>query len=146
MGRAPGMGRMRRAARRLTGRGGEGGQGLVEFALVLPLLLVILFAIVDFGRLYQGQVTLTHAVREGARLGAVGGSTTQVAARVQATAGGLDPAVSVSLPAAAGGSVVVAADAQVELITPLGALINTVFGGSMGTSFDLSATADMHRE
>jgi Flp pilus assembly protein TadG len=127
-------------------RRGEGGQSLVEFALVLPLLLVVLFAIVDFGRIYQGHVTLTNAVREGARLGAVGGTSAQIAARVQATAGGLDPSVTAVVPATAGQSVVVEADAQVELITPLGALIARFLGGSMGNAVDLSARADMRLE
>ena len=67
-------------------RGGETGQSLVEFAMVLPLLLVILFAIVDFGRIYQANVSLTNAVREGARLGAVGGTSGEITARVTATA------------------------------------------------------------
>jgi Flp pilus assembly protein TadG len=149
------MGTMRRGTGRGGRRGGgagagagagEGGQSLVEFAMVLPLLLVVLFAIVDFGRIYQGHVTLTNAVREGARLGAVGGTSAQIAARVEATAGGLDPAVTAVVPASAGQSVVVEADATVELVTPLGALITKFFRGSLSNSFALSARADMRLE
>ena len=47
------------------------GQSLVEFALVLPVLAVILFAIVQFGFLFAGQVGLTNAVRDAARTAAV---------------------------------------------------------------------------
>lgn len=43
------------------------GQGLVEFALILPLLLVVLFGVFDLGRIYFSTITLTSAAREGAR-------------------------------------------------------------------------------
>ena len=42
-------------------------QALVEFAIVAPLLLVLLFAVVDFGRVIYIYVTLNQAVNEGAR-------------------------------------------------------------------------------
>jgi len=45
----------------------EDGQSLVEFALVLPVLLLLLCAIIDFGWLYYNQITLNNAAREGAR-------------------------------------------------------------------------------
>lgn len=45
----------------------ERGAAAVEFALVLPLLLLIMLAIVDFGRAYNVQISLTHAARESAR-------------------------------------------------------------------------------
>jgi Flp pilus assembly protein TadG len=43
------------------------GQGLIEFVLVGPLLLVILFAIADLGMMYLTAQTVQHATREGAR-------------------------------------------------------------------------------
>lgn len=43
------------------------GQSLVEFALVIPMFLLILFAILDFGFLLYSRITLINAVREGAR-------------------------------------------------------------------------------
>jgi Flp pilus assembly protein TadG len=52
------------------------GQSLVEFALVLPILLLILLGVVDLGRVYYAYVTLTNASREGARFGATYGWTT----------------------------------------------------------------------
>jgi Flp pilus assembly protein TadG len=45
----------------------EGGQAAVEFALVLPLLLVLLLAIIEFGIAFSNYVTLTDAARVGAR-------------------------------------------------------------------------------
>jgi Flp pilus assembly protein TadG len=49
----------------------ERGAAAVEFALVLPLLMLLLFGIIEFGRAYNAKVTLTHAAREGARALAV---------------------------------------------------------------------------
>jgi hypothetical protein len=45
------------------------GAAVVEFAVVLPLLLVILFGIVEFGLLFYNKQVLTNASREGARAG-----------------------------------------------------------------------------
>lgn len=44
---------------------------MVEFAMVAPLLLVVLFAVVQFGAVYNDYVTLTDATRAGARKAAV---------------------------------------------------------------------------
>src|SRR5688572_15978951 len=49
----------------------ERGQTMVEFALVAPLLCVLLFGIIQFGVLYSSYVTLTDATRAGARKAAV---------------------------------------------------------------------------
>lgn len=49
----------------------EQGQTMVEFALVVPLLLVVLFGILQFGAVYNDYVTLTDATRVGARKAAV---------------------------------------------------------------------------
>src|SRR6266852_3362993 len=43
-------------------------QSMVEFAIVAPLLLVLLFGIVDFGRVIYIYVTLNQAVNEGLRV------------------------------------------------------------------------------
>ncbi len=49
-------------------RDGERGAALVEFALTLPLLLVVIAGIVDFGFVFQRYEVITNAAREGARL------------------------------------------------------------------------------
>ena len=43
------------------------GQGLVEFALILPIFLLLLFGMVEFGRAYMTKNILTGAAREAAR-------------------------------------------------------------------------------
>ena len=44
------------------------GQGLLEFALLVPLLILLVFGAIDLARAYHAQVTITNASREGARL------------------------------------------------------------------------------
>jgi hypothetical protein len=51
---------------------GEGGQAMVELALSLPLLLAIVFIIVELGGAYASYITLINSAREGARLAARG--------------------------------------------------------------------------
>jgi Flp pilus assembly protein TadG len=58
-------GRLTRCARRL--RDHEGGAAALEFALVFPLVVVMLFGIVEFGRAWQRNQVITDAAREGAR-------------------------------------------------------------------------------
>ena len=61
----------------------QSGAELVEFALVLPLLLLVFGGIVDFGLLLQRQQVVTNAAREGARLAILPGYTlADVQARV----------------------------------------------------------------
>lgn len=49
----------------------EEGQALVEFALAIPVFLILLFGIVEFGLLLYNQQVITNASREGARYGIV---------------------------------------------------------------------------
>lgn len=51
---------------------GEKGASAVEFAIILPILIMLLFGIIQFGIAYNKYIAVTHAVREGARLAAVG--------------------------------------------------------------------------
>lgn len=49
------------------------GQALVEFALLLPVLLLIIGGMIDFGFVYHEQLVMTAAAREGARVAVVNG-------------------------------------------------------------------------
>jgi hypothetical protein len=49
-------------------RSSERGAEVIEFAIILPLLLLIVFGIVDFGFLFQRYVVVTNAAAEGARV------------------------------------------------------------------------------
>lgn len=49
----------------------ERGQALLEFAMVIVLLLLLIFGIIDFARVFFGYATMANGVREGARYGIV---------------------------------------------------------------------------
>lgn len=63
-------------------RGSERGAVAVEFALLAPVLIMLLLGIMEFGRAYNAQVTLTNAAREGVRSMAINNS--QLTARTSA--------------------------------------------------------------
>lgn len=67
---------MRRARR------SQRGAAALEFALVAPVLIMLLLGIVDFGMLMNAQSLVANAVREGARTGALGGNSFQTKAAV----------------------------------------------------------------
>src|SRR5215469_7690593 len=62
---------------RRGGASSDRGAAAVEFALLLPLLVLIVFGVIDFGRAINAQITLTQAAREGARALALGQATYQ---------------------------------------------------------------------
>lgn len=74
------------------------GAAAVEMAIMLPLLLLVIGGIVDFGRYFLQEVQLTNAAREGVRVAVIGEA--DVLLRVQAAAPGIpaltmDPAAPV---------------------------------------------------
>jgi Flp pilus assembly protein TadG len=75
---------MRRLLRRRSGR----GQGLVEFALVFPLFVLILFGLIDIGRAVFAYNEITNAAREGTRVAIVNQDVPTIEDRIagQATA------------------------------------------------------------
>ena len=71
------------------------GQTLTEFAMVLPLLALLLFGVIQFGIVFHQYVTLTDSVRAGGRQGAVSRDLSNPQAvvidRVRRSAADLDP-------------------------------------------------------
>ena len=63
---------MNRSHRRTIDFRSQKGQSVTEFALALPILILLLFAVIQFGIVFNNYVTLTDATRAGARKGAVG--------------------------------------------------------------------------
>jgi Flp pilus assembly protein TadG len=59
--------------RRASRWGDESGAELIEFALVFPLLLLVVLGIIDFGLLFQRYEVVTNAAREGARVSVLPG-------------------------------------------------------------------------
>ena len=61
--------------RRAKGGGGERGQSLAEFALVLPILLLLLVGVVEVGNGLNSYQTIVDTARDGARLGSKGSAS-----------------------------------------------------------------------
>lgn len=141
--------------RRRVGRRDDGAE-LIELAIVLPLLLLVFAAIIDFGFLFQRWEVVTNAAREGARIAVLPGYTTpDVQARINSylAASGLSspptpPTVAYSnqvLPSGSSISVVtVTVDypANLNYLGPIAALI----GGTQPGSIMLHAVSVMRTE
>ena len=67
------------------------GQALVEFALVLPILLVFVFAIVFVAQIGVARLALEHAAAEGARAGALTDLDAEIRRAVDASVAPLQP-------------------------------------------------------
>jgi Flp pilus assembly protein TadG len=120
----------------------QDGTAAIEFALAAPFLLAFIFFMVDCGLLAYSYVSVTNAVREGARCGAVGGTNAAVVARVQNTAA-LSGTVTVDAPSRGpniGDNITVTAHYTYDWITP----INIVPGLNLANfTFTKSATMRM---
>lgn len=68
----------------------EKGQSLVEFALLVPLLILILMSIIEFGLFFNSFIIISNSTREGARLGSLGGTDIEIELRIKETATALD--------------------------------------------------------
>ena len=69
-----------------TKKRSEEGAAAVEFALIASLLFMILFGVIEFGRIFNELEVMNSAAREGARVAAVRGTSTQVSDAVEAAA------------------------------------------------------------
>ena len=132
-------------------KNGEKGQALVEFTLLIPIFLLLLFAIVDFGMGFHAWITVTNSAREGARLGAVMATEQQIVDRVYQTSDLTNEATNMTVSVAGeqgapGQSVVVQVDYDYDLITPLAGLIQFFSGNVIGPTLTFSSTAEMRLE
>lgn len=107
------------------------GQSLVETALVLPIIILVLTGIIDFGLLFNTYLQVSNASREGARVAAIGNTDAVIISAVNTVAAALDPdklTVVISPEEAAGresgDSVTVTVQYEYKMITPLiGAIV-----------------------
>lgn len=133
---------LRRTSRRRHKSHLDRGAAAVEMALVLPLLLLVLFGLIDFGRAFNAQMQLTQAAREAVRVKALGGTNVDAQARVDAATGGLvsptsapfsKPTASFPFANCAAGDITSNAKVTVsysfQFITPLGPIAR-FFGAS----------------
>ena len=146
--------RLRRAQPKSRDRGAE----LVEFALVLPVLLLILIAIMDFAFMFRNYEIVTNAAREGARVGVLSDyQLSDAVARAEAylTASGLTDAhaspvaVPTTVTVTVAGVTKTMNAVQVTVTYPHGFLllgpISRWFGSGLG-AITLTGTATMRTE
>ena len=114
------------------------GAAAVEFALILPLLLLIIFGIIDFGRMLNAQTTTNQAAREAARVVMLGGDQGDAQGRVDWAVGGTGLAttmVNSSCPANpdADDDARVTVTYEFTFITPVGVLAGLFANGEDDT-------------
>jgi len=137
-----------------TGRSSTRGAAAVEFALVLPIFLILVFGIIELSVILYNNAVITNAAREAARAGVVLRQPKLTVAQIQAVAQtyaqnqlitfGTVAAPTVTVPSGAGGSFGTPLTVTVSYsYTPLG--IST-FLSTLGPTVPLSATSVMANE
>lgn len=120
------------------------GQSLVETALVLPLLLLIVFGTIEFGRVFNAYLVVSNASREGARAAAVGKSNSEIttmATDKAASIGTVSVTISPSDSRPYGSEVTVTVNHTLNLIVPI---IRTIIAPS--GSLNVSSSTSMRVE
>lgn len=147
--RSPGRGEPRRAPER--------GAALIEAALIIPLLLLLVLGVVEFGFMINRGTLINNAAREGAREAIFGSSEAEIEDRVLDAAAGLDPAdlnVTVSCEAADGTSCGGSYDASwepggsaiVEVVYTYTFITPVTHWVGLGSTLDLKAEVEMRIE
>jgi Flp pilus assembly protein TadG len=125
----------------ITRAGRERGAAAVEFALVLPLLIILLLGIIDFGLYYYNDLALTHAARDAARYLSVNNVTAAQAAISNVSLVSTTIDAQGFTPASSGQPATVTLHANYSFITPLPMFV-TLGRSSLG----INATVVMRRE
>jgi len=101
------------------------GQAMVEFALVLPLFILLVCGIIEFGVLYNTQLTLEQNAREGARYAAVHAAEADLADQLydHLQIEPLTSSISLAVDLSQFGAVTVTASTVVPALTPVGYLL-----------------------
>ena len=101
------------------------GQSIVEMAIILPILILILMSIIDFGLMFNSALVINNASREGARSAAVGHGDSEITAMIQNLTSELDQgSISIEINPLEGSrtrgeQVTVRITYQNEMITPI---------------------------
>lgn len=116
----------------------ELGQAIVETAIVLPVVLLLLVAIVDAGRVFHAWLIVTNAAREGARSASAQQPWTTVEPRIDAASGSWTCAgeltcVPTNIQGTSGDSVSISVSKEVALLTPI---ISALWGGPVTLTGD----------
>jgi hypothetical protein len=142
--------------RKQTPRIRDRGAAAVEFALVVPVLLIVVFGIIDFGRMLNAQLQVTEAAREGARAASTimgdevdrsDAAADRIARFTGGTIGGVEfddsrSAFCGRVPSD-GDINTVATEYQFDFITPVGDIGALFGGGGWGEPITIRATSVM---
>lgn len=111
----------------------EKGQALVEFALIVPIMMTIFCAIVDFGWVFLNQLSITSMAREGAREGITCAGKSNYQNLIKEKINGISSVVdadevtyTISLSNTShpsSGDITVKLDYKVSMLTPMGILV-----------------------
>ncbi len=99
----------------------ERGQAMVEMVIALPVLILIMFAVVDAGRIFNVWITVTNGAREGARAAATRRTEPEILDRIDQAMTGVtyDAPVITNAEGASGSPVTVVVGSDVTLVTPV---------------------------
>ncbi len=127
-------------------RGRQLGQSLVEFAVVVPIFLIVVFGVVDFSLGLKAWLTVTNASREGARVLVLGQTCSQVTTQAQNVASSLQPQVTVTITPSSctgvtGDAMSVTVHYTFTSVTPLGHFTQLLTG-----PITMSSTSTMRHE
>jgi Flp pilus assembly protein TadG len=124
----------------------EDGAAAVEFALVLPILLVLLFGIIEFGMILYYQGVVASASREGARHGIVVLRPTDVKAWTEAYCQKVLPSACTTIPTYGTGNPGTPLDVQVDYDYTYIVIANLIPGLTSDGKIHLSSTTTMYYE
>jgi Flp pilus assembly protein TadG len=163
-----GMGLRRRRA--VTSSRDERGAVVVEFALIFPILMLLIFGIVDFGWMIERGNVVNNVTRDAARVASLGGTYAQVQSTVTTGLADYDitapgPNVTISITCTnpdgsvcsnsassydsrvtSGSSIKVRVVYTHNWITPVGAICDLIADPCVGDTISLARTAEMVRE
>lgn len=109
---------------------GQAGQAIVETAIVLPVVVLLLFAMLDGGRVFHAWIVVTNGAREGARAAAARADLTAVTTRVDTAMTGIDTYTidTDNIQGTSGTAVTVIVTTDIDLVTPV---VEAFFGGDV---------------
>ena len=134
------MSRINRRVKWSVRSGRERGAAAVEFALVLPLLVVLLMGIIDFGLYFYNDLAVSHAARDAARylsVNNVAGANAAVSKLTLVSAA--QPTASLT-PATSGNPATVTLQTSYRFLTPLPLIVG------LKSTLGINATVVMRRE
>lgn len=132
-------------------RSNDRGAAAVEFALVAPILLLLVFGLIDFGRMLNAKISITEAAREGARAAAIERTSTSIDSRVALATSGIggggaavESYTLCKANPAVGDDGKVTVKYKFQYITPVGAIAGLFgSGGSSWGDFDMRSSGVM---